>query len=165
VPRGLCRGIRAFSRNWMCSFFNGMANPLMMDPSISSSSAIPLCLGGRVCYTSAFLQREYGRRSSPSSLVNVPEEDLRDDLPDGRAVRHELAVHSVQHGLHVVPAMNDGNEAGSERGPEVIRMHTHIIRMYTRTLFVCMYLCMYVCMYGSTFLEGLRHRRVRSSCG
>ena len=40
----------------------------------------------------------------PARLVDVPEEDLRDDFPDGRPVRHELAVHPVQHGLHIVPA-------------------------------------------------------------
>jgi hypothetical protein len=28
----------------MCSFFRGMANPLIIEPRISSSSAIPLCL-------------------------------------------------------------------------------------------------------------------------
>lgn len=44
------------------------------------------------------------RASSPSRLVDVPEEDLGDDFPDGGAVRHELAVHPVQHSLHIVPA-------------------------------------------------------------
>lgn len=40
---GLCKGINARTRNNLCSSFRGRANPLMILPKISKSSAIPLC--------------------------------------------------------------------------------------------------------------------------
>jgi hypothetical protein len=69
TPRGLWRGINAFSKNIICSFFKGMAKPFIIyrrefkkkdgnkmigikavkkhaitDPNISRSSPTPLCL-------------------------------------------------------------------------------------------------------------------------
>ena len=38
----LCRGINTRVRNNLCSSFNGRAKPLIIDPRISNSSAIPL---------------------------------------------------------------------------------------------------------------------------
>ena len=38
----LCNGNRTRNKNDLCSSFSGNANPLMMLPSISSNSAIPL---------------------------------------------------------------------------------------------------------------------------
>ena len=38
----LCKGINTRVRNSLCSSLSGSAKPLMMDPSISSSSAMPL---------------------------------------------------------------------------------------------------------------------------
>jgi hypothetical protein len=38
----LCRGMRTLVKNSLCSSFSGSANPLIMEPSISRSSAIPL---------------------------------------------------------------------------------------------------------------------------
>lgn len=40
---GLCRGIKARTRNILCSSLRGKAKPLMMLPKISRSSATPLC--------------------------------------------------------------------------------------------------------------------------
>ena len=37
----LCSGSSAFIRNCLCSSLRGSAKPLMMEPRISSSSAIP----------------------------------------------------------------------------------------------------------------------------
>lgn len=38
----LCRGSKTLVRKSLCSSFRGRANPLMIDPKISKSSAIPL---------------------------------------------------------------------------------------------------------------------------
>ena len=37
----MCSGSSAFIRNCLCSSLRGNAKPLMMEPRISSSSAIP----------------------------------------------------------------------------------------------------------------------------
>ena len=40
----LCNGMSTLVRNSLCSSFNGSAKPLIMDPRISRSSAMPLNL-------------------------------------------------------------------------------------------------------------------------
>lgn len=45
----LCSGIRTLVKKSLCSSFSGNANPLIIDPRISRSSAIPLNLS--VSYT------------------------------------------------------------------------------------------------------------------
>ena len=38
----LCNGINTLVKNSLCSSLSGSAKPLMIDPKISSSSAMPL---------------------------------------------------------------------------------------------------------------------------
>mmetsp|Transcript_28377 Transcript_28377/g.68998 ORF Transcript_28377/g.68998 Transcript_28377/m.68998 type:complete len:211 (+) Transcript_28377:205-837(+) len=43
MKRALCSGSSARHRNTWCSCLSGIEKPLMIEPSISSSSAMPLC--------------------------------------------------------------------------------------------------------------------------